>query len=323
MRGQSGMVCENCGAVGVFQFSCLPCNGYIDAPSGKVNSLRLQCASALRVETIGSSFKAPPQGEPHAPRSQGEANLHAVLHNAIEILRRRLKTVVPEFASSILALIKTKGSWLHSKRICDDDRIYFKQRLEQPSSARRAHRHRGFLRALDGDVKNLDKVTKCGLAYCFDRSSACDEQRAKEILLNYCMDPRAGKRNIHSHKGWVDITSTYKMCSTTGLHAARESIRLEHCLKLQASWSKFQGKSMRHQRESCAHFLSIIMRELKNEAEREFLCIDNAQDSSYQKHVKMVEIEKARFEAADRIMRLLAEYRAISSLEQFKYLHIS
>ena len=120
------MVCENCGAVGVFQFSCLPCNGYIDAPSGKVNSLRLQCASALRVETIGSSFKAPPQGEPHAPRSQGEANLHAVLHNAIEILRRRLKTVVPEFASSILALIKTKGSWLHSKRICDDDRIYFK-----------------------------------------------------------------------------------------------------------------------------------------------------------------------------------------------------
>ena len=28
----------------------------------------------------------------------------------------------------------------------------------------------------------------------------------------------------------------------------------------------------------------------------------------------MVEIEKARFEAADRIMRLLAEYRAISSL---------
>ena len=45
--------------------------------------------------------------------------------------------------------------------------------------------------------------------------------------------------------------------------------------------------------------------------------------SSYQKHVKMVEIEKARFEAADRIMRLLAEYRAISSLEQFKYLHIS
>jgi len=80
---------------------------------------------------------------------------------------------------------------------------------------------------------------------------------------------------------------------------------------------------MRHQCESCAHFLSIIMRELKNEAEREFLCIDNAQDSSYQKHVKMVEIEKARFEAADRIMRLLAEYRAISSLEQFKYLHIS
>ena len=126
--------------------------------------------------------------------------MHAVLHNAIEILRRRLKTVVPEFASSILALIKTKGSWLHSKRICDDDRIYFKQRLEQPSSARRAHRHRGFLRALDGDVKNLDKVTKCGLAYCFDRSSACDEQRAKEILLNCCMDPRAGKRNIHSHK---------------------------------------------------------------------------------------------------------------------------
>ena len=96
-----------------------------DAPSVKVNSLTAM-RKRSRVETIGSSFKAPPQGEPHAPRSQGEANLHAVLHNAIEILRRRLKTVVPEFASSILALIKTKGSWLHSKQ-CDDDRIYFKR----------------------------------------------------------------------------------------------------------------------------------------------------------------------------------------------------
>ena len=91
---------------------------------------------------------------------------------------------------------------------------------------------------------------------------------------------------------------------------------------MQANWSKFQKISMRHQRESCAHFLSLIMRELKNEAEREFSCIDNAPDISNQKHIKMVEIERARFEAADRIMRLLAEYKAISSLEQFKYLQI-
>lgn len=280
----------------------------------------MQCASAVHVEAELPVVSL--QGEqPRASRSQGEANLHAVLHKAIEVLRMRLKATVPEFASSILTLAKTKGSWLHSKRIYDDDRVYFKQRLEQPSSARRAHLHRGFLRALDGDVEDVDEVTKRGLAYCFDRSSACDEQRAKEILRNYCMDPRAGRRNLHSHKKWVDITSTYKMWSTTVINA-KDSIRLEHSLKMQANWSKFQKISMRHQRESCAHFLSLIMRELKNEAEREFSCIDNAPDISNQKHIKMVEIERARFEAADRIMRLLAEYKAISSLEQFKYLQI-
>lgn len=257
---------------------------------------------------------------PYVTRHQGEANLHMVLHEAIAEVSLRLKAIVPEFAASILVPLKVKGSRFYSKKIWNDDRLYFKRRLEEPSLAQHAHRHRGFARAIDGDIDDHDEVAKRGLAYCFDRSATRGDQRAKEIMRNYCMDLRAGKRNIHGHRSWIDVTSVHEHHATTGRIAALKNRQIERSLQIQGAWSKAQKVSMENRRETCAHVLSVITRELHAEAERDFLCLNEHFGNSKQKRLQLARHEKARCEAADRIMRVIAEYGVARPAREADYL---
>lgn len=257
---------------------------------------------------------------PYAARCQGEANLHMVLHKAIDLLSGRLKAIVPEFAPSILVPSRVKSSRYYSRRIWNEDRLYFKRRLERPSLAQHAHQHRGFLRAPAGDVQDHDEVTHRGLAYCFDRSAASGNQRIKEMLRNYCMDPRAARRNVHSHKEWIDVTSTHEQYATTGRIAAMKNRKIERSFRIQGAWSKAQEISMENQRGTCTHLLSLITRELQAEAKREFFGVNKLSTDSKQTRLDMVRHEKARCEAADRIMRVIAEYGAMTSAQEADYL---
>lgn len=266
------------------------------------------------------SMKQKNERMPYPARSSGEANLHIVLHKAVEILAANLERVVPDLAPSILMPCKSEGSRFYSTRIWNEDLYYFKRKLGLLSPSRRAHYHRGFLRALNGDVDDRDEVTNRGLAYCFDRSGTRGHQRNKETLRNFCQDPRAGKRNVHGHKDWVDITSTHDRYATTGRAAAGATRQLERSMNMQGAWRKAQGTSMDHKRECCAHLLSLITRELGAEAVRESVRVNNLPRDYKQKRVELVKLEKARFESADRIMRVIAEYGAVAPSEEADYL---
>ena len=280
--------------------------------------IRRNYTAAGEAKLRSTAFKS--ERMPYPARSHGEANLHIVLHKAMEILQVELKGVVHNFASSILVPDATKVLRYYSKKIWDEDRQYFKKQLERPSSAQHAHRHRGHLRALDGDVDDIDEVTKRGSAYCFDRSAMRGEARNKETLRNYSKDPRAGKRNVHGHKDWVDVTSTHERHATTGRVAAQENRRLERSFKMQGAWSKSQSVSMEQRRNTCTHLMSLIMRELDAESERESARVNNMPRDPKQKRVEMAKLEKARCEAADRIMRVIAEYGIVAAATEAEYL---
>ena len=281
-------------------------------------AIRRNYTAAGEAKLRSTAFKS--ERMPYPARSHGEANLHIVLHKAMEILQVELKGIVPDFAPSILVPDATKGQRYYSENIWEEDRQYFKRQLERPSSAQQAHRHRGHLRALHGDVDDLDEVTKRGSAYCFDRSAMRGEARNKETLRNYSKDPRAGKRNVHGHKDWVDVTSTHERHATTGRVAAQENRRLERSFKMQGAWSKSQSVSMEQRRNTCTHLMSLIMRELDAESERESARVNNMPRDPKQKRVEMAKLEKARCEAADRIMRVIAEYGIVAAATEAEYL---
>jgi len=326
-RGQCGHSCEGCGAVGFYQAACPVCRGNLDAPQTGMKRegimLDRACANYKALEqdaVVECAMSSATSKKPYLARYQGEANLHVVLHRAIEILKVELRAVVPPFASSLLVPKSIKRSQFYSV-IYHEDRRYFEQQLERPSSLRQAHHHRGFVRAPDGDVHDRNEVTKRGLAYTFDRSATYGDQRNKETLRNFRQDPRAGKRNIHGYKDWININSSHEQHATTGRFAASENKHLENALKMQGAWSKAQSTLMQDRRKICTHLLSIVLRELSAEAKRESILIDKLSGDLKEERVEVAKVEQQRYEAADRVMRMVAEYGRVTAAEEAKYLH--
>ena len=77
---------------------------------------------------------------------------------------------------------------------------------------------------------------------------------------------------------------------------------------------------MEQRREVCTHLLSLIKRELNAEAERESTQVNNLPRDPKQKRVEMAKLEQARCEAADRIMRVIAEYGILAAANEAEYL---
>jgi len=280
----------------------------------------IQRDCAARIDAHRAAAASKRERLPYPARSQGEANLHMVLHRATEILKSEIGDIVTDFASSILRPGPIAASLFFPNNVLGEDRQYFKEALERPPSARRAHNHRGFLRAINGDVDDRDEVARRGLAYCFDRSDKHGVKRHKELSRNFCRDHRAGRRSIHGYKDWIDILSRHERHSTTGRVAASDNLKLERAFESQGAWSKAQKSSMQHRRKICAHLLNLILRELSSETERESVIVNKLPHDEKQERAELATLEKARCEAADRIMRIISEYGAVTAAEDAEYL---
>jgi len=260
--------------------------------------------------------------EPYSARSHGEMNLHIVLHKAMELIKAELSNVVPDFAPSILR--EPNRSKLGAKlpqKVQYEEQDYFTS-LQAVPSARyngHAHEHRAHVRLDGGDVSDLDAVTKRGVAYCFDRSQSTGQKREAELKRNYKADARAAKRNVHGHKDWLDVTSTHDSTSTTGKEAAAHLEKVESSFKIQGQWAEAQRARMVQKRSMCTHLESLVMREVDAEARRECLRVQGSPDKK-QARADLAKLEKARAEAADKVMRVVAEYGLISSIDEAAYL---
>ena len=352
-RGQCGHYCEGCGAVGLYQVECPTCEGHSDAPvpyrmpvesfrtgggGGHLSAIGLvvEVADVNNTEHPSRKFcvmPTSPQSEnqfflgreptgrtQYPARSRGEANLHAVFRKAIEILKAEQKELNSPLAASLQTSGLDKGPQYCFDRIWHEDRHYFKRKLEGPSSLRHAHYHRGFLRAIDGDIGDYGEVTKRGLAYCFDRSAKHGAKRHNETLRNFCKDPRAGKRSIHSYKDWVQVSSTNLQHATTSRITPVKSQNAERAFEVQKPGSGRQNKFIQLRRKICSHLLSLILREIRAEAKREAIIVNELPEDHKQKQVELIKLEKARYEAGDRIMRIVAEYGALTAVEESDYL---
>lgn len=296
---------------------------------------------------------------PFVPRDSAEANFHAVVQRAIELVKVRLQSSVPKAAETIMRPPKKKlGAKYYTQAVWEEHREYFKKQahVEERGRGRQAHAHKGA-------VRKADEV-----AYCFDRSAATGGRRDAEELKMYQPDAEAGNTSLHSEGTWLSVLATHDKHATSGRSAASFNQKLGDAFKTQSGWVARQARELQHERQRHEHLLSLLQTELHNDQKREIELLrggdvadvaeagdgahgdgaggkdPKAKDKSKDAKGKAAaaggteggkasradaeekvrrnhaELAKARAEAADKIMRCLQEYGVLAAVESGDYL---
>ena len=257
---------------------------------------------------------------PYEAQSFGEANLHLVFDVVAKVLGPFLKNgIVPGYSQSIL---QTPLSQMKKDAVENEDREYFKAKATKKERAKEhAHGHRGWLRFTNGDVEDVDDLWKRGVAYCFDRSMTLGPERARELARKFQPDPNAARRHNHGHKTWLDVTSTHDKHATSGKHVLEAAKKLEKTMKqAQSAWCSEQHKAMATRSGAAEHLVSVVVREFEAEQKREALIANGLALDSKQRQREISQLEEARSEAADKMMRLLVAYNLVTPMQEAEYL---